>query len=331
MPNNIALKVSLGDDFEANNICVSAYRVMFLLQRLVQYQALGIPDINTALEENPLIGRSFNNETITKYMNTLRYLGCCIPRASNANRFSYQLLQNPFPLQLNEEAWQTLLQLGKQMSEDPDERFYQQLLQFLARVAWYLSPRHQSDVALIQQASENFTNPLLRQQRQLMRQYQSLCRQGQVLEIDYWVEGATPVALMVEPRQVVIVARQLQLVGLDWSTQEEVRLNIEKIRRCRQLPFRAQKAGRRRSVIFQVSGRLARNYRPYPDETVEPVSLASDGSVACLRVKHKTDDVGALLNRLMKYGPLCEVLSPASARGEMSKRVAILWARLNTE
>jgi predicted DNA-binding transcriptional regulator YafY len=40
-----------------------------------------------------------------------------------------------------------------------------------------------------------------------------------------------------------------------------------------------------------------------------------------IQVCAKTDDVDQLLNRLLKYNTLCQVISPMSARNEMLQRI----------
>ncbi len=70
------------------------------------------------------------------------------------------------------------------------------------------------------------------------------------------------------------------------------------------------------SVIFRLRNTLARRYTLRPDEKV--VGIDDDGSITVL---NKTEDKQSLLNRLLKYDSMCELVSPRAYKKEMKSLI----------
>lgn len=117
--------------------------------------------------------------------------------------------------------------------------------------------------------------------------------------------------MLIEPHELVFEKKRVFLKGVDLSSFENVKLSIEYIRSHRQLPRRIQHTQEILTTIsFCLKGRLAKNYRKRPEET-----LWDKGDFVLVHTT--TADVEGLLLRLIKYGHLCQVVSPASVRGRM--------------
>jgi hypothetical protein len=78
------------------------------------------------------------------------------------------------------------------------------------------------------------------------------------------------------------------------------------------------------TLTFKLSGRLAKNYRLYANETDLPVE--NDDSTARL-IQSRVDDSEALMTRLMKYGVHCEIVSPQWARDAIQQRIQRLMGQ----
>ena len=111
---------------QKTNINTSAYRVLYILLLMIRQRGVGLPDINRALHANPLIKRSFNSETLTKYINTLRFLGCNIPRSSSKTRYCYTLASHPFPMPLTPPQNKLALSVLDILHRQPDTQLYEQ-------------------------------------------------------------------------------------------------------------------------------------------------------------------------------------------------------------
>jgi predicted DNA-binding transcriptional regulator YafY len=294
---------------EKLNFSISAYRVLYILLLLIQHRSLSLDKLNQYLLDNPLIERTYNSETITKYVNTLRRVGCEIPRANSGNNFHYELTKNPFPIALNEEKIKAAQQLLLLLASQPDEELHIRYHQFLQKVAWAVSNDKQE--WMLFNTDDILASPSVKARRELLAKYKSLCLDAMVLEIAYQVDGDEIISLSLEPNRVLTEGQRLFLLGLDRKNYQKIKLNLEKIISCKQLPFKAQNRTKQMSVVFEVSGRLSKTYRLYPNETI----LSQTDSL--LRIKARTDDYKSLLKRLLKYSSQCEVISPSYVRQEM--------------
>lgn len=295
------------------NINISAYRVLYILLLLVQHQSLGLHELNKYLYDNPLIQRTYNSETITKYINTLRKVGCKIPRSSSRHDYSYILKENPFPIQLSEEEMAAAHEMLRVLACQSDEALHMRYHQFLAQVVWMLS-KSQKEVLGVHLDGARSSLPV-QQRRALMNRYKEYCADALVLEVQYQADAVQQILMVVEPIRVKQKNGQAYLLGVDRSSRGLVKLNLEKMASVRQLPSKVNQSSKLIQVVFQLYGRLAKTYRLYPGEEV----IFSQGET--LQIKARTDDVKALLNRLLKYNLLCQVISPASARQEMRQRI----------
>lgn len=305
---------------EKGNYNISAYRVLYILLLLVRYRSLTLSELNAYLLENPLIGRAYNSETITKYINTLRRVGCDIPRANSRHHFRYKLLQNPFPLPVDEEELCAAHRLLEILASHPDEELHVNYYNILRKVAWSVGDAQKAQ--LLFDTVTPLADGEVQRHRELLSQYRALCKDGQALEVTYRVQGDEVVSLSLEPNRVVQEGARLYLVGLDRKNYQKIKLNLESIQSVRQLPFKVQSRLRVVSVVFELTGRLAKTYRLYPEEALLVESPER------IRIKARTEDYQSLLNRLLRYGSYCEVISPTYVRHEMAAKVEAMLATL---
>jgi predicted DNA-binding transcriptional regulator YafY len=312
---------------EPVNINVSAYRVLYILLMLVRYHRLSLLELNRHLFENPLIGRGYNNETISKYINTLRAGGCRIPRASNRNEYHYELCRNPFPLVLDAEETEVAGKLLAVLSRQPDETLTRDYRDFLEHLSW--------SVTLPDWSEEEDNPPVLfhrlARRRGLMSLYRQYCRDAFHLCVRYQgdINGETCRERLapdwhVEPQEVIEREDEVILLALDCASGEPVSLDVERIESVRQLPVKNRRINHSAMTVrFALYGRLAKGYRLYPEEWTTYRSRNE------IHVKAKVRDVEALLNRLMKYGSACRLLSPEKLREAMRERITALLACLD--
>lgn len=304
--------------FEApQNINISAYRVLFILLMLVRYKSLNMMELNRHLSENPVISRVYNSETLTKYINTLREVGCQIPRSSSRNDYSYELLQNPFPLALDEPEVSVLQKLLSLLAMQPDEALYADYREVLQQVAWSAEQSFLPADPLNWQVL-----PEQAKRREQLRVYRAYCQAAFTLELQYQDSDLVE-HLLLEPHEVLEQKNRLLLLGLERKTQRQKTLDVERILSLRQLPSKNRRQAVQSSVTFALYGRLAKSYRLYPDEKVVYQSETE------LHIKVKVAETSGLMARLLKYGAGCQVLAPESFREAMRQHVGHLLKTLS--
>jgi len=297
----------------ASNLNISAYRVLYILLMLVKYRRLDLMELNRHLYENPLIARGYNNETLTKYVNTLRWAGCRIPKASIRNDYHYELVKNPFPLQLGKEEIEIAGKLLNVLSEQTDESLAQDYRDFLDHLSWSIDLPAWPESTLVD--NQRFFYELACR-RKLLNTFRQYCQDAFHLELDYRDLTSNVVhAMHVEPQEVIQRDDTLYLDAVDCQSQETVSLDLTRIENSRQLPSKNRRTKSHLIATFVVSGRLAQSYRLYADEWVIYKNNEE------LHIKSKVDNVDAFLDRLMKYGENCEVLAPTNLREMVRERL----------
>lgn len=300
--------VNLPAEF-SGNINISAYRVLFILLTLVRYRSLNILELNRHLHENPMIGRAYNSETLTKYINTLREVGCRIPRSTNRNDYCYELQRSPFTLQLEPQEISIAGKLLDLLSRQPDERLYMDYRDFLETLAWSAGTATLNDEPVEMVPFEDVS-----QQRERFNEFRRYCLESFTLEIDYR-DGETVASFLLEPYELLERECRLLLIGLDRNSQEQRTLEVSQIEKVKQLPSKNRRPPTQTSVLFALYGRLAKSYRLYPDEKVV---YRSDQEI---QIRTRVTDRSGLTARLMKYGASCQILSPDSLRETVRNRI----------
>ncbi len=292
---------------EGLRINVSAYRLLFIYLLLCQAQTLSPSDLNTHLLNHPMVQRTLTVETLNNYIHTLQVFGCDIHNTDGHGQIMLHLKEHPLKYPIPKDHLNIIQLICAQFFQHPLASTYHHFLMLIRRII----PFNQ-----IQEIYQNVSNKIPFEHQlstadiQLAERFQRYCIDGQVLVFDYEMPDGKSISKMVEPLEITYHRKRLTLVGNDPKTNKKVRLDVERIHHCRQLPNRSRSQAVKTMVTFKLMGRIASNYRPYPGETVVQKGDS-------LLVKHKTDEVDQLLKRLLRYGATCQVLSPNSARKEM--------------
>lgn len=314
---------------EGKPFSTSAYRVLFILLLLNQHRSLTLLELNLLLLDNEIIQRTYNSETITKYVNTLRAAGCSIPSANRNTGFQYILTKSPLPYALEGESLDCLANLKAFAQQVPtlEVTVKEQLLALTNKLLWGLQTEQrrqlQEKLAKVQQAQNSQASIKVPELIEELRQY---CQDKHQLSVDY-LATAYPTDkrfhqyLTIEPLQVQWQENQAVLDCIDTVKQVKLQLNVERILSVQQLPTQSSGRVRLLHVVFQLTGRLAKSYRPYPNEEI----LRSEDE-ATLMVRCQCDNPQQLLVRLLRYGAHCSIVSPHGLRQQAKQ---LLLNKLN--
>lgn len=305
------------------NINISAYRVLYILLMLVRYRSLNMVELNRLLYENPMIGRGYNSETLTKYINTLREVGCRIPRSTNRNDYSYELLRNPFPLVLEAKELSVARKLLDILARQPDEVLYQDYRRLMEDLSWAVGCN--ASLGLEEETGLIPASPMrdLGLWRQRYNEFKRYCQEAFALDLAYADPERGVQTLSVEPYEVLERETGLFLLGLDRGSQEQRLLDLDRIASVRQSPSKNRRSPVQVTVVFALYGRLAKSYRLYPDERLVYSSNTE------IHVKTRLAETSGLMLRLLKYGASCQILSPDGLRDVMRQHIEGLLSAMS--
>ncbi len=316
------------------NINVTAFRVLTVLRYLLHFGPLTSQALNALLLQTPGIQRGFGSETLTKYMNTLRYLGSDIPRATNANQFRYEVTHLPLSVHLTHNEGDLLAKVITTTLANPAccaawITTWQQVLwsvhcpdsQSLADINYLLGSlnhpalKPKSDGAHQPVPPLTQPSPIQEKTTPLLTQWQQYCDDNQALTLTYCPTTGHEETLCLDPEKLITRQWGTLLVGTNRQTGKTRLLHLGNITHVQQLPLRRQGRHQPKRVRFKLFGKLATSYRLYPGEAMVPSTAYpfTTEQQPSIEVLSTISEIPVVLHRLLKYGPYCQVLSPESA------------------
>jgi hypothetical protein len=179
------------------------------------------------------------------------------------------------------------------------------------------------------------------------QQFKAYCQQGQLLQVQFKCKAISKIApelqstavqgqlntLTVAPWYVNDTDTEPKLYGYNWHTHTKIVLLISQIVSVKQLAQRCHSHVAvedvntpQQWVEFKLSGRLAKTYRPYPQEKCWLVNT-EDKAWPQLMVRtplpHPVAQE-ALIQRLLKYGQYCLLLEPYFIRTRLQQHIKLM-------
>lgn len=323
MVNACAPAASTSSASRTRPVSGTALRLLRLLALLTQGTPLHLAD---ALESD--LTRSAGQ--LVKDLHALRQLGLPLSRPIQLNLQGYTLRHS-----LPAHQWQPLhlhclTAIHEHIRRDGSPALQAALSTVLPWFCWRTDPSQHAllpasvdgdrvgtaanDTESIAASGTNVSLPL--------GEWDRLCRERQQLQMDIVpTSPGTPSAsrVIIEPHRLLTEGIAPALLGYSPSQCASVLIPLLTVERVVQLPTINRQDVALQRVVFRLSGRLARTCRLYGGEQILGGSLGVDDH---LSVEAWVAHVDGLLDRLMRYGPHCDVLQPATARRRMRARIA---------
>ena len=253
-------------------------------------------------------GTSNTHVTLNKYLNALKIFGVKIKKVKGKYRMLSSLYTIKFSLNdvksinLLKNACKTL-PAGKNKSEC--EKFIKAL-----------EIRYDENAQCLTQIENNTENLHLSFYHseiiEQVKKCEQYCQDKQKLEIIYTDDKGNNINLLASPVETIYQKRRiyLRVVGNNGSRIYDV--PVENILSIVQIPSAINRNSMPTTIVFRIKNRLAKNYRLRDWEKLQ--TIETDGSKI---IVNKNEDFELLLNRLMRYGKECEVISPKFMKDEM--------------
>lgn len=271
-----------------NKINIASLRVLQLIQLLFE-NSYTMPELMTAMSE--VSGERCTNYLISKYINTCRFCGIDIQKIDG----KYTLLKLPFGLDYTEEELQLLHDIELFCTRMRTSKTVKNLKSLLTTLN-QRSDRYYSKIVL----PENDKN---------VECIEFALKNKYKIDLSY-TENGKEISAIVDPLEltydnlnlVLHINHNNERKKIPFSDIKEIKTSILKI------PSNSSPA----TVVFKLKNMLAKRYTLKTGEKL--IATEADGSISIL---NKTEDKTSLLNRLLKYGDLCEIVSPKTYRKEM--------------
>ena len=267
---------------------ISSLRVLQMLQLLFE-KDYTMNELMAALSE--VSGERCSNFLVSKYINTCRFCGIDIQKIDG----KYTLLKLPFGIDFSDDVLSLFDEIKKYSSKmrlGKNVRAYNSLLAKINK----RSDRYYSKI----ETPEDDKN---------IENFEYAMENGWKVNINFVADGNNNLILC-EPLELSSEGEHLAVVvNYNGDRKKILYKDITGI-----VVSNVKSSGNMlsTSVIFKLENALARRYTLRPEEKV--VGIEEDGSITVL---NKTEDKQSLLNRLLKYDTVCEIISPRSYKKEM--------------
>lgn len=295
----------------------TSVRVLDTLKFLSQNNA-SIQDIIKYFEKIDPKNRTYTNEVILKYINTLKVFGFRFAK----DKDKYILLNSPEVFEFNQKDLTSIQLIEKFSSIFPEERVKSNINGFLQE----LEKRFSDNTRLL---AHNLKRPELKLESnyskysQKIKEYEKYCLDGQRLKITYKKNNIEN-SIIVEPNDLKYTKNEIYLSVYNPISAQVQDIKFESIINVEQLPLKSNFKTLLSSVTFELKDRLAKAYKLHEGEKL--LQIKTDGNIVIL---NQNEDHSLLLRRLLRYGENCEVISPKSLREEMKELIKSIIKNYN--
>ena len=98
-------------------ISLTGYRTLFVLKLLLE-KSRTVEELTEYLKNNKLTNKSFSKDTVRITINTLRSAVCVISRPASKNNFRYELISNPFHLNISKNELDAFIKLRERLFDN---------------------------------------------------------------------------------------------------------------------------------------------------------------------------------------------------------------------
>lgn len=289
----------------------TSIRVLETLKMLYRNSA-SIQDIIHYFENDSSYNKTFTNEVVLKYINTLKVFGLRFTKKKD----KYILLNSFNQFEFNDENLKSIFLLEKIAEIQPEERIKSEINKFLQGLEKQFSDNSRllahsitkSEFISFDFASNKYSKEI--------KEYEKYCIQGLKLKITYNNQDQTTSLTMIEPKEIKYEGNDVFLRVYNPIAAHIQDINFNSIIKIEQLPQKSNPNNMLSSATFILKDRLAKSYKLHTGEKL--LETKSDGSIIIL---NQQEDRTLLLKRLMRYNVYCEVLSPKSLRDDMKNMI----------
>lgn len=288
-----------------SNTCLRVFEVIKLLIQ----KPYSIEELINILSEKENNQNIYTQETIIKYITTLRVMGLDISKEKR----KFVLKKYPIDLNLNEKELKTLEKIENYIVNEKQQSCCTDFKKLISTLEKCFDRKTTNNYNtnfsfLSEEKSVNNLSDI-----PLINKFEKICEDHQKLKIDYVdISTKNTKTYYLEPKCVKIIHRQGFLQAYDSDTNELKLFLLRNIRKLIQCPQRTRLMWYSNEVIYRLDPKFAQFYKLKTEEKL--LSKEIDGSII---IQNCEEDKEIFLRRLLKYTTHCEVIRPEKYRKKM--------------
>ena len=289
----------------------SAYRILVLIKKLANktYSFDEIVDILTTDEVAP---KYITNDSIQKYLSTIRETGGEVRKVYANGVYKFSLEKFPFSFKLTEKSPHILSTLKKNIQNLHQKQLNEVFERVLNKILKYVETDKKAQI--IERCSNVTYSPAeykrYNKHTELIKKLEQTCIDNQRVTLIYKSPTEDEeIKILLEPKMLKYKKNKIYFIGYNAMSCERQGYLLDFIKEVRQSPQKSKYSNMTTPVTFKLKGRLAKGYRLYEDEkTIEKVNEDE------IIVANYQEDRESLIQRILKYGENCEILTPEYLR-----------------
>lgn len=287
----------------------ASYRVFETLKCLIT-KPVSIDEILQHLENIDDDDKNYSKSVIYKYISTLKFMGFGIQKTQG----KYTINSLPFKLLFTQEDITAIAILNTTIDLIPETKIKNALIDFI----YQLKIRHTSNFEEIIK-SVNTKNILKlksisNKEKEIMKKYEKLCNDNLSIKITYKDSDGVTVSKTCETIDVKFNDRHINFCCFDLRANHFIEITNDKIIKIEQLPNKNRGKYSSNTTVFKLKNKLAKRYTLRNDEKI--IGYDENNNII---IANKKEPVNILLNRLIRYGEECEILTPKILRSNFTK------------
>lgn len=292
-----------------DNINSTAYKIISIFNMLLE-RPCSDKEINEKLLQDIVRDKSFSQDTICIYINTLREIGCSISRPSKSNGYKYILKSHPFKLELSDEEIDFLVEIKKIISVSENWKLILNIDTLIHDIQENLQAEQKKKFA--QKQKDSLRSLEISKQIQLINLLEQYCSKKRALVVGYDSLDTGNKDIEITVDKLIYEGGALYLLGTNTENDETLCLRVDRITNVKTVNLRANKTESKVTKIhYQLKGLSALTYSPDHDEIV----IEKKDKEVIIEVKTKSKF--KIMQRILSYGSDCIVLSPDSFKNEV--------------
>ena len=287
-------------------ISLTGVRAIVILA-LLNIKPSTFEEIKEFLIESNIVTREYSIDTIRIDLNTLKYIGCDISKATKRTDNKYILRSHPFQLQLSPEEVNTLAKIYKHIYKNLSlERLleYDNLFEKLADgVESEYTKEVLKGISVLKGLDKSLIYEVLNDAKRHSR-----------LKILYTAGNSRDEEYDITVEKLGFRSDKLYIYCFNHSINKRTFLNFSRLKKVLVRSLRSENINGEDVVVeFNL-----RNYKDYELEETEQI-LSTDDNIAYIKGVYYTDFIA--LQRILSFGSDCVILSPSELKRVLLDRL----------
>ncbi len=257
-------------------------------------------------------GKSNTHVTLNKYLNAMKIFGIKVKKINH----KYRMLSSLYKLKFSIDDLKSIKLLKESEDILPEGKGKINFQNFIRALEIRFDESAQS-ICQVENSTQNldleFSNAEITNQ---LKYCAKLCQDKQKLEIIFTNTKGEEINLLCSPLEQIYEKRKLCLKVLGSKGTRIYNIPTDSIKSIKQLPVSSSTQAIPTTVVYRIKNRLAKNYKIREWERVDKIEY--DGSQV---IVNKNEDLNLLLERLMRYGTQCSIISPKFLKEEMIEKI----------